>query len=250
MKIGCVIPAHLKSVRFPRKILFFIKGLEMVEHVRRRALLCKSLNQNVYVATGDKKILNLVKKNNGKVIKTYNQHLNGTSRVAEAIKYTDLTHVIILQGDEPLIYPEYLDSFVKTIKKDKKVDCWNLIAPIKHINDLNKKSFVKGIIDKNNYIIELDRKINSKKINQAYKILGLIALKRKALLKIVKTKPSINEKYKFIEQLRIIENRMTLKGVRVRHALPSINEKKDLKKVLYELKKNKKQIKIFKKILK
>ena len=84
MKIGCIIPAHLKSIRFPKKILFKIKGLEMIEHVRRRALLSLYLKKQVYVAAGDPKILKLVKKNRGKVIKTFQNHLNGTSRVAEA----------------------------------------------------------------------------------------------------------------------------------------------------------------------
>ena len=84
--------------------------------------------------------------------------------------------------------------------------------------------------------------------NKVYKILGLIALKRKALFKLIRLKPTINEKKKYIEQLRIIENNMTLKGVKVQLALPSINEKKDLKKVLEVLCINKVQKRIFNKI--
>ena len=49
MKIVGVIPAHLASVRFPQKILFDIHGLPMIEHVRRRALLCGEL-EDVIVA--------------------------------------------------------------------------------------------------------------------------------------------------------------------------------------------------------
>ena len=61
MKIIAIIPAHLKSVRFPRKILLKIHGLEMIEHVRRRALLCKLFDE-VYVATDDDEIAEIVKK--------------------------------------------------------------------------------------------------------------------------------------------------------------------------------------------
>ena len=88
-----------------------------------------------------------------------------------------------------------------------------------------------------------------KKKKNVYKILGLIALKKDAILKLIKIKPSPNEKTKYIEQLRIIENNMILKGVKVKQALPSINEKKDLKKVFEELDNNKVQKKIFNKIL-
>jgi 3-deoxy-manno-octulosonate cytidylyltransferase (CMP-KDO synthetase) len=250
VKIGCIIPAHLKSIRFPKKILFKIKGLEMIEHVRRRALLSLYLKKKVYVATGDPKILKLVKKNRGKVIKTFQNHLNGTSRVAEALKRTNFTHVIILQGDEPLIYPKYIDKFITEIKKDKnnKIDCWNLVSPITNSKDLKIKSFVKTKLNKDNYINSLSRVYSSNE-NKIFKILGLIALKRKSILKLIKIKPSSNEKKQFIEQLRIIENKMILKGVKVKQALPSINEKKDVKKVIESLDKSKIQKKIFKEIL-
>ena len=85
MKIVGVIPAHLASVRFPQKILFDIHGLPMIEHVRRRALLCGEL-EDVIVATCDIEIANIIKSYGGKVIMTSNSHKNGTSRVAEAIE--------------------------------------------------------------------------------------------------------------------------------------------------------------------
>ena len=73
MKIIAIIPAHLKSIRFPRKIILKIHGLEMIEHVRRRALLCKLFDE-VYVATDDDEIAEIVKKNNGNIIKTKKIH--------------------------------------------------------------------------------------------------------------------------------------------------------------------------------
>ena len=45
MKIIGIIPAHLNSKRFPKKILYKIKNLPMIEHVRRRALLSKKFNK-------------------------------------------------------------------------------------------------------------------------------------------------------------------------------------------------------------
>ena len=83
----------------------------MIEHVRRRALLFEDFNE-VIVATCDEKISNLVKKFGGKTIMTSNNHKNGTSRVAEAIQKIDCSHVVLLQGDEPLILPNQLKVFL------------------------------------------------------------------------------------------------------------------------------------------
>ena len=58
----------------------------------------------------------------------------------------------------------------------------------------------------------------------------------------------MNEKNKSIEQLRIIENSMNLKGVVVKKPLPSVNEFQDLAEVNKWLKSNKYQKKVFNKI--
>ena len=86
MKIKVVIPCHLDSVRLEQKVLIDIQGLPMVEHVRRRALLSRKVN-NVYVATGDDQIKNIIKSYGGQVLFTKNNHINGTSRVSEAILF-------------------------------------------------------------------------------------------------------------------------------------------------------------------
>ena len=75
MKIVAVIPAHLASVRFPKKILFQFHGLPMIEHVRRRALLSKAVSE-VYVATCDEEIAAAIRGFGGKVIMTSNTHTN------------------------------------------------------------------------------------------------------------------------------------------------------------------------------
>ena len=68
-KIIAVIPAHLASIRFPRKVLFSLHGLPMIEHVRRRAML-SSLVADVYVATCDSEIASVVRDFGGTVIMT------------------------------------------------------------------------------------------------------------------------------------------------------------------------------------
>ena len=118
MKIVGIIPSHLNSVRFPRKILYKIKDLPMIEHVRRRALISKQFNE-VIVCTCDLQIKKVINGYKGKVVLTSRKHKNGTSRVTEAMKKIRASHIVIIQGDEPLIDPAYFNLFIKNIKNDQ-----------------------------------------------------------------------------------------------------------------------------------
>lgn len=69
MKIAAIIPARLASSRFPRKVLLPIEGLPMVEHVRRRALLCEDLSE-VVVATCDTEVADMVASHGGRAVMT------------------------------------------------------------------------------------------------------------------------------------------------------------------------------------
>ena len=253
MKVVGIIPSHLNSLRFPRKILYKIKDLPMIEHVRRRALISKQFDE-VIVCTCDLQIKKVINSYKGKVILTSRKHKNGTSRVTEAIKKIKASHIVIIQGDEPLIDPKYFNLFIKNIKNDrskKNIHAWNLISQINKNSHLKNPTFVKCRLNNNNIIEELFRfkkKINLK--NKTYKILGLIGFKREILNKMKKYKPSKNEKKKSIEQLRILENKMNLKGVKVKVPLPSVNELNDLKEVNNLLKIDKNQKKIYERIIK
>src|SRR5574341_1485452 len=101
VRIAAIIPVRMGSVRLPGKPLLSLHNLPMVEHVRRRALLCPALQQ-VVVATCDQEIAKAVESYGGLVIMTSPLHRTGTDRAAEAASHLDSTHVLIVQGDEPL----------------------------------------------------------------------------------------------------------------------------------------------------
>ena len=67
MKVIAVIPARMASTRFPGKPLADILGLPMIEHVRRRTLLCRAFSE-VVVATCDDEIFEIVENSGGKAI--------------------------------------------------------------------------------------------------------------------------------------------------------------------------------------
>ena len=253
IRIVAVIPAHLDSIRFPNKILYPFHNLPMVEHVRRRALLCNKISM-VLVATCDEEIDDQVHKHGGKVIMTSDQHLTGTTRVAEAVEQIDCTHVLILQGDEPLLLPSHLDLITSYIIDEPDIDAWNVTGPINQSQELDKHSFVKCAVTEKHRILYCFRRspgFSNTNQQKSYmrKILGIIAFRKSTLLKIAALKPSRIEKAEFIEQMRIIENAYIFRSVAVDHSTPSVNEPNDDIAILETLKKDRQQVALLKKIL-
>jgi len=254
MKVIAVIPAHLASVRFPNKILFKFHGLPMIEHVRRRALM-SSMIEDVYIATCDKKIEETIKGFGGKVIITSNEHKNGTTRVAEAIVDIDCSHVILLQGDEPLLLPRHIDKIVQEIKLEPNINAWNVTGPIEKMDELDRNSFVKCLVSELGYILYCFRRSpcysdfdQQQKFTR--KILGIIAYKKEFLLHLTNLKESPIEQAEYIEQMRIIENNFELKSVEVNSSLPSVNEPHEADIVLDYIENSSEQKKILNIVLK
>ena len=253
VKIIGVIPARLSSTRFNKKVLYKFFGLEMVEHVRRRGLL-SNLNEDVYVASCDNLILKLVENSKGKTIKTGKHHLNGTSRVAEAIQNIDCSHVILLQGDEPLILPSHINKIINMIYKNPEINCWNATSKINNYKDLNEQSIVKCAISKNKYIIDCFRKSPyfcnfATQRNFIRKVLGIIAFRKDFLLNISLLEDTQISKIESIEQMKIIENDFKLKSFDIFPNLPSVNVELDIEAIYNTYKKSKIQKHFLKLIL-
>lgn len=251
--IIAIIPARLASTRFPRKVLYDFYGLPMVEHVRRRGVL-SGIFKEVYVATCDMEIADIIRSYGGKVLMTSDQHINGTSRSAEAVSQIDCDHVILLQGDEPLILTRHLKLISDRISNSPRTEAWNLTAPISDHADLDRRSFVKCSVTKDNDILYCFRRSPSvaeykSQLNFIQKMLGIMAFRKDFLISLAKLEPTTIELGESIEQMRILENRYVLKAVSVKEALPSVNELEDLDDVLHGFKNSPEQIELLAKTL-
>lgn len=253
MKIQVIIPCHLDSKRLNQKVLIDINGLPMVEHVRRRVLLSKKI-ENVFIATGDKRIKDVIENFGGNVLFTKEKHENGTSRISEAISNIDCTHAILIQGDEPLIIPEYIDIFIEQMLNSESYYMWNAISKINSSEVYDDLSKVKCLIDIYGQFITCFRKTpfssptnNLNKI--IFKVQGLIAYERKFLMKLVNSPSTIYSNEESIEQMKAIEIGENIKSILLPSSLPSVNTKKELENVIGILKKDSIQKKIFQQII-
>ena len=226
----------------------------MIEHVRRRALKCEHLSK-VIVATCDEEIGSVVRSNGGNVIMTSRKHLNGTTRVAEAVSTLECTHVILLQGDEPLVLPRHIEKMVAAIEAEPDVMAWNLVGQIERPDELDKSSFVKCSVNEAGEIFFCFRRspyfseFNLQRIFTR-KMLGILAYRKDFLLKLVSLPPSPSEQAESIEQIRIIENGYRLGSVEVSPSLPSVNEPSDLESVIYNLNNDSEQVRLLEELIK
>ena len=252
VKIGVVIPARMDSIRLPGKPLLSFLGLPMIEHVRRRALLMKT-GVEVLVASGDEEILNIVWKNTGRAIRTVNSHENGLSRANEVIQALDWTHIIILQGDEILILPEYLDSLVDMIQRTPEESFWNVITDLESEEELENNSVVKCTLQINSNIQTIFRKsplvmVGKTDLPLVKKITGLFAISRDTLLAYIKQGATPLETSESIEQLRILEMGVEITTMKIPKNFPSVNLPEDIAKIHEYLVGDSDQLEIFNRI--
>ena len=120
MKFLGIIPPRYSSTRLEGKPLKLIEGHTMIEWVYKRAK--KSNLDSLIVATDDERIYNEVLNFGGQAIMTSTEHTNGTSRIAEVCeKIKDYDVIINIQGDEPLIEYEMINSLIETFKENKNL---------------------------------------------------------------------------------------------------------------------------------
>jgi len=225
----------------------------MIEHVRRRALMARGLS-SVVVATCDDEIEEAVEAAGGLVIRTSGHHRNGTTRVCEAIQSLECTHVVLLQGDEPLLLPRHIETLISAIERHPEMDAWNATGPIEHADELDRHSFVKCAISQSERIMYCFRRSPSTAalaVQQSYirKILGLFAFSRDYLIKLAQMPASNVERFESIEQMRIVENGGQLLSVPVETSLPSVNEPNEVEIVLNQLQHNDEQSILLRRVL-
>ena len=219
MNVIAVIPARMASTRFPGKPLVDILGLPMIEHVRRRLLLCQEID-DVIVATCDQSILDLVQNFGGKAIMTSDKHKRCTDRVAEAISSINSELVINVQGDEPLVNPEMIGPLIEPLKKEKELLCTNLMAEIETDVEFKNPNVVKTVCDPQGNAIYFSRESIPSPLKagelsfRKYKQLGIIAFQSDFLKHFTKLQPTPLEQVESVDMMRAVEN-----GYKVRMVL-------------------------------
>ena len=232
-KTAIIIPSRLNAQRLPNKPLKLINKKEMILHVYEAAINSKV--GNVYVATPDQKIFEIIKSAGGEVIKTSNDHKTGTDRVYEVFNQTlnqEPEIIINLQGDMPNIDSNSISHLVSYMK-EKKCDIGTLASKLKSNDEIKDQNIVKALvkdeISSNKFSEAKDFLRKGDDLNDnLYHHIGIYAFTNKALVRYVSLKRSRLELERKLEQLRALENKMSIHVGYVEAAPLSVDTEEDL----------------------
>ncbi len=242
-KTAIIIPSRLEAVRLPNKPLELINNKEMILHVYEAAK--KTNTGEVYVATPDQKIIDLVKENGGKAVRTSLDHQTGTDRVYEVFQNQlkrEPNIVVNLQGDMPNIDPNAITSLIDYMNKGN-CDIGTLASSFnskEEIADVNNvKVTVKEKLVNDQFSIATDFfRIGEKNHKNFYHHVGIYAFTNKALVRYVTLKRSKLELERKLEQMRALENSMKIHVGYVNSSPLSVDTKNDLMEVRKIMKNN------------
>lgn len=238
-----IIPARYASTRFPGKPLAMLGDKPMIQWVYERA---SPLFEHLLVATDDQRIYDAVERFGGLVQMTSPVHSSGTERCAEAaLLYEQKTglkfsYVINIQGDEPLIQPEQLQTLIDCMKTPG-TGIATLIRPMEAKEELENPNVVKVVVDQSFRALYFSRApipfVRSPGPDQETAILpfythiGLYAFHREVLEQVVTLPPSALEQAESLEQLRWMEHGITIRTALTRLPSLGIDTPEDLENI-------------------
>jgi 3-deoxy-manno-octulosonate cytidylyltransferase (CMP-KDO synthetase) len=237
MKAVGIIPARFSSTRFPGKPLAMIAGKTMIERVYKNAEKAKSLS-GLFVATDDERIFSTIKSFGGKAVMTSPDCRSGSDRIAEAAEQIDAEIILNIQGDEPLLDHEALDRLVALFENDPDLLYGTLAAPIISEPELRNPNIVKVVLDRDDRCLYFSRSpvpfLRDMKFSQFafWRHIGIYGFRKEFLLKFRSLPQGRLEAAESLEQLRALENGITIKAVKLKEwKAVSVDTPDDLKLV-------------------
>ncbi len=251
-----IIPSRYQSTRFPGKPLSLLLNKPMIQHVYERSKSARHIKE-VFVATDSKLIYDTVLGFGGNAVMTSDTHASGTDRIAEAAaamrkKGHEAEIIVNVQGDEPMIRPEMIDE-VASLMDDERVGIGTLVKKIEDSTEIDDPNIVKAVFNAEGFALYFSRSPipyhrdrflgEARKRGSAqqrdslpsalvmFKHIGIYAFKYDVLIQFTKLPPSRLEEIEKLEQLRALENGITIKVKETIYETIGVDTPMDLKKV-------------------
>lgn len=211
LRVVGVIPARLASTRLPRKILRPIAGRPMLAWVWDAARGCPQLD-HLLVATDSEEVAELCRENHWSYQLTSPTLASGTDRVYAVSQLFDADIYVNIQGDEPLLKPEHLTALLQPFAKPQvEVSTLKVLCTPENIHNPNAVKVVTAADGRALYFsratIPYNRDSNPA---QYWKHIGLYAYRKAALQRFPALPASTLEHTERLEQLRFLENGVSL----------------------------------------
>ena len=231
MKTIAVIPARFSATRFPGKLMEKIGDKSIIRMVYENAVATK-LFDDVLVVTDSEIILEEIISNGGAAVKSKREHQSGSDRIAEAIADMDVDIVVNIQGDEPFIIKEPLVALIASFD-NPLVQVSSLMKKFSSDEDPLNPNLVKVVTDKYSNALYFSRapipfSRNTENSAPLFRHIGVYAYRKNTLLDFTSWPASALEKTEMLEQLRYLENGVTIRMVETTTSSIGIDTPEDL----------------------
>jgi 3-deoxy-manno-octulosonate cytidylyltransferase (CMP-KDO synthetase) len=208
-----VIPARLASSRLPRKVLREIAGRPLLAWVVEAARACPQLDA-VIVATDSEEVAALCRRHDWQCELTSPDLPSGTDRVHAVAQLHDADIYVNIQGDEPLLRPDHIAALLKPFAHPHvDVSTLKVLCTPENIANPNAVKVVTSVDGRALYFSRATiphHRDPADPVPQYWKHIGLYAFRRGALNLFPTLPPSSLERAERLEQLRMLENGLTL----------------------------------------
>jgi 3-deoxy-manno-octulosonate cytidylyltransferase (CMP-KDO synthetase) len=233
-----VIPSRIGSTRLARKPLEKIGTITMIEHVISRVK--ESNIPNICVATDNDDIFNLAISSGVMAVMTNENCPTGTDRVYDALANIEdsekYDYVVNVQGDMPFVDPKSIIDLLEVLWKTDS----DIVTPVVKVSreKVEDDASVCVVATKDNKALYFTRGVVPYYATEFLYHVGIYGFKRDSLTKFVNLPTSFLEQNEKLEQLRALENGMSIELSPASGIPISIDTKKDLEIALEYYNKN------------
>jgi 3-deoxy-manno-octulosonate cytidylyltransferase (CMP-KDO synthetase) len=219
---GVIVPARFASTRLPGKPLIDLGGKPMV--IRVLEIAAQAGAAFALVATDDERIATAVRQAGGEAILTSPDHATGTDRLAEVARRKQLDPdlvVVNLQGDEPTIPPELVQTVARTLFETPSASLATLATPLRRRAEVFDPNVVKVTTDRSGRALYFSRApipwlrddfAPGSSVDPSAELpggvflrhIGLYAYRVSTLLALSSAEPAPLERAEYLEQLRAL----------------------------------------------
>ncbi len=226
-----MIPARYAATRFPFKLMQPLGNKTVIRHTHDNTL-ATTLFDEVIVVTDHEVIFNEIINHGGKAIMSTGQHESGSDRIAEAVAEMEVAIIVNVQGDEPFVKKEPLQKLLAAFD-DEQVQVASLMKKFRDMEPVKNPNYVKVVVDKNSNALFFSRSVIPYLRDETlspvyYEHIGVYAFRKQALLNFTKWPTAKNELVEKLEQLRYLENGVTIKMVETDETTVKIDVPEDL----------------------
>nr|WP_263415105.1 3-deoxy-manno-octulosonate cytidylyltransferase [Terriglobus aquaticus] len=232
-RIVAVIPARLASTRLPRKVVRPLLGRPLLHWVVEAAQCCPQFQQ-VIVAVDSDEVAELCEQQGWHYQRTDPELPSGTDRMYAVAQSVPADLYVNVQGDEPLLEPAHIDALLRPFLLGSHVEVSTVKTPCSAANITNPNA-VKVVTASDGRALYFSRATipyDRDGTHPPYwKHLGLYAYRRAALLRFAGLHPTALEQTERLEQLRLLENGLSLYVEAVDFDTVGVDTEEDLLRV-------------------